>query len=91
MRERDILNKNLVKSATATLQQEDLLKINENTKRNLEMNIHSYRTSERAAQPDEGRGGGKWRDGEDDHSKLLHECQSYPASYGGRGQRCGER
>jgi len=48
VRERDILNKNLVKAANATAQQEDLLKINENTKRNLEMNIHGYRTSTQA-------------------------------------------
>ena len=48
VRERDILNKNLVKAANATAQQEDLLKINDNTKRNLEMNIHGYRTSTQA-------------------------------------------
>ncbi|KAL1524554.1 hypothetical protein AB1Y20_019446 [Prymnesium parvum] len=45
VRERDVLQKNLVKSVSSTSQQEDLLKINENTKRNLEMNIQSYRAS----------------------------------------------
>lgn len=48
VRERDILNKNLVKAASATVQQEGLLKINENTKRNLEMSISSYRASAQA-------------------------------------------
>lgn len=45
IRERDILNKSLVKSTNAAAQQGDLLKINENTKRNLENDINSYRTS----------------------------------------------
>ena len=45
VRERDILNKSLVKAANATAAQMDLTKINENTKRNLEMEIGGYRTS----------------------------------------------
>ena len=44
-RERDILNKNLVKATIATTQQADLVKIAGNTKRNLEMEINSYRAS----------------------------------------------
>jgi chromosome segregation ATPase len=45
VRERDILNKNLVKASSATQQQVDLLKINENTKRNLEVEIAAYRSA----------------------------------------------
>ena len=45
VRERDILNKNLVKMGGSTAQVADLLKINENTKRNLEVEIAGYRTA----------------------------------------------
>ena len=43
VRERDILNKNLVKMSGSTAQIADMLKINENTKRNLEVEISAYR------------------------------------------------
>jgi len=45
VRERDILNKNLVKAQNATATQVDLTKINENTARNLKMEIEGFRTS----------------------------------------------
>jgi len=45
VRERDILNKNLVKAQNATALQIDLTKINENTSRNLKMEIEGFRTS----------------------------------------------
>merc|ERR1712182_45324 len=45
VRERDILNKNLVKAQNATALQVDLTKINENTSRNLRMEIDGFRTS----------------------------------------------
>jgi len=45
VRERDILNKNLVKAQNATSSQVDLIKIHENTKRNLEVEIAAFRTS----------------------------------------------
>ena len=45
VRERDILNKNLVKMVSATQAQADVLKIHENSKRNLEVEIASYRSA----------------------------------------------
>ena len=45
VRERDILNKNLVKAGNATGVTVDLTKINENTQRNLQMEIAAFRTS----------------------------------------------
>ena len=45
VRERDILNKSLVKAQVATTSQVDLIKIQENTKRNLEVEIAAFRTS----------------------------------------------
>ena len=45
VRERDILNKNLVKAQNATQMQMDLTKINENTARNLKVEIEGYRVS----------------------------------------------
>eukprot|EP00967_Tisochrysis_lutea_P136596 scaffold243875_cov32-Tisochrysis_lutea.AAC.2 len=45
VRERDILNKNCIKAQAAVQTQLDLLRINENTKRNLEVEISAYRNS----------------------------------------------
>eukprot|EP00164_Ancoracysta_twista_P002083 GFYU01002746.1.p1 GENE.GFYU01002746.1~~GFYU01002746.1.p1 ORF type:complete len:871 (-),score=408.33 GFYU01002746.1:57-2669(-) len=43
LRERDILNKNLLKAHGATQKQIDLVKVNENTRRNLEQEIQGYK------------------------------------------------
>eukprot|EP00033_Pygsuia_biforma_P003301 GCRY01003618.1.p1 GENE.GCRY01003618.1~~GCRY01003618.1.p1 ORF type:complete len:896 (+),score=357.46 GCRY01003618.1:142-2829(+) len=43
LREKNILNKNLQKSAGSTQKQQDLVKIAENTRRNLETEISSYK------------------------------------------------
>eukprot|EP01135_Chromosphaera_perkinsii_P000050 Nk52_evm1s24 gene=Nk52_evmTU1s24 len=43
MRERDILNKNLLKSAGATQKQASLVKLNEQSRRNLEQEIQGYK------------------------------------------------
>ncbi|KAM8924702.1 cilia- and flagella-associated protein 58 [Pelodytes ibericus] len=43
IRERDILNKNLLKSAGATDKQLNLVKLHEQTKKNLEEEIHNYK------------------------------------------------
>ena len=45
VRERDILNKNLVKASNATSGVVDLTKINENTAKNLQMEIAGFQTS----------------------------------------------
>eukprot|EP00002_Diphylleia_rotans_P000333 TRINITY_DN10172_c0_g3_i1.p1 TRINITY_DN10172_c0_g3~~TRINITY_DN10172_c0_g3_i1.p1 ORF type:complete len:860 (+),score=260.50 TRINITY_DN10172_c0_g3_i1:63-2642(+) len=44
MRERDILNKNLLKAASATQRQADLVKVQENTLKNLEQEINGFKT-----------------------------------------------
>eukprot|EP00002_Diphylleia_rotans_P004987 TRINITY_DN1392_c1_g3_i1.p1 TRINITY_DN1392_c1_g3~~TRINITY_DN1392_c1_g3_i1.p1 ORF type:complete len:887 (-),score=260.76 TRINITY_DN1392_c1_g3_i1:165-2825(-) len=44
IRERDILNKNLLKAAGATQKQVDIVKVTENTKKNLEQEIAGYKT-----------------------------------------------
>merc|ERR1711998_472750 len=44
IRERDILNKNLVKAGTATDKQMDIVKIVENTRKNLEQEIAGYKS-----------------------------------------------
>jgi hypothetical protein len=43
MRERDILNKLKTQAENATQRQMDLVKINENTKKNLEQEIQGYK------------------------------------------------
>ncbi|XP_036592331.1 cilia- and flagella-associated protein 58 isoform X3 [Trichosurus vulpecula] len=43
LRERDILNKNLLKAVTATQKQVDLVKLHEQNKRNLEEEIQNYK------------------------------------------------
>mmetsp|Transcript_826 Transcript_826/g.1952 ORF Transcript_826/g.1952 Transcript_826/m.1952 type:complete len:874 (+) Transcript_826:61-2682(+) len=43
MRERDILNKLKTQAENATVRQQDLVKINENTKKNLEQEIQGYK------------------------------------------------
>jgi chromosome segregation ATPase len=43
VRERDILNKQLLKASGATAKQQDLVKISENTKKNLEQEINGYK------------------------------------------------
>ncbi|XP_044516110.1 cilia- and flagella-associated protein 58 [Gracilinanus agilis] len=43
LRERDILNKNLLKAVTATQKQMDLVKLHEQNKRNLEEEIQNYK------------------------------------------------
>ncbi|XP_023571263.1 cilia- and flagella-associated protein 58 [Octodon degus] len=43
LRERDILNKNMLKAISATQKQIDLVKLHEQTKRNLEEEIHNYK------------------------------------------------
>jgi hypothetical protein len=43
MRERDILNKSLVKATTSSQKQTDLIKISESTKANLEQEIQGFK------------------------------------------------
>jgi chromosome segregation ATPase len=43
VRERDLLTNNLRKTKLATLKQQDLVKINENTRKNLELEIRGYK------------------------------------------------
>uniref|UniRef100_A0A8D1QHF1 Cilia- and flagella-associated protein 58 central coiled coil domain-containing protein n=1 Tax=Sus scrofa TaxID=9823 RepID=A0A8D1QHF1_PIG len=43
LRERDVLNKNMLKAVNATQKQIDLVKLHEQAKRNLEEEIQNYR------------------------------------------------
>uniref|UniRef100_A0A2K5IUF8 Cilia- and flagella-associated protein 58 central coiled coil domain-containing protein n=1 Tax=Colobus angolensis palliatus TaxID=336983 RepID=A0A2K5IUF8_COLAP len=43
LRERDILNKNMLKAVSATQKQTDLVKLHEQAKRNLEEEIQNYK------------------------------------------------
>jgi hypothetical protein len=43
IRERDLLNKNFIRSTAATQKQSNIVKLHEQTKRNLEQEISSYK------------------------------------------------